>query len=116
MLKEFEECIKRSRTAQKGVVPKPHGSQPGSALMARGFAQKGEGLMSKSKDTEPDFEITDGIPTASSTLRFAALGPFGGEPTKRYTATNTKTGETHKVLAESKPEASRKAHEGRFEK
>jgi hypothetical protein len=116
MVKMFIEDAKRSRAAQKGVVPKPHGSQPGSALRAQGFTQKGEGLMSKSKDTEPDFEITGGIPTTASTIAFAAVGPLAGKPTQRYMATNTKTGEKHKVLAESKPEASRKAHEGKFEK
>jgi hypothetical protein len=116
MVKIFTEDAKRSRAAQKGVVPKPHGSQPGSALRAQGFAQRGEGTMSKSKDTEPDFKITDGIPTTASTIAFAAVGPLAGEPTKRYTATNTTTGEKHKVLAESRTEASRKAHEGRFEK
>jgi hypothetical protein len=66
--------------------------------------------------SKKDWDISGGIATNSSTLAFAVLGPFAGEPTKRYEAENTETGERHTVLASSKGEASRKAHEGKFEK
>ena len=74
--------------------------------------------MSNKKDTDTELEITGGTVTNGHMLGVLLTGGLGVvvPPTRRYIAENPETGEKHKVLAQDRDEAKRKAREGKFER